>query len=212
MLSLKIKRTANAGVLLTMDGSRILLDGVCEKLHPYLGTPSAIRDELIENMPDILAFTHRHKDHYDDSYAQLYREKTLRFVYEPESLPIQENIGNIRITPVQTRHIGKTDVPHISYIIEGSSCVWFMGDASPLNLKKFTELPRPDILIVPFAYAITESAWKKTRELGAKEIIILHMPHREDDGEGVWRLLDGTIEKNTNIHIPEIAEELTLSI
>ena len=76
MLVLKIKRTANAGVLLTIDQTRILLDGVCEALYPYIGTPNDIRDELIENMPDILAFTHRHKDHYDDSYAQIYRKKT----------------------------------------------------------------------------------------------------------------------------------------
>ena len=36
---MRVKRTANAGVLLELDGARILLDGVCGEIKPYLPTP-----------------------------------------------------------------------------------------------------------------------------------------------------------------------------
>ena len=61
---MRIRRTANAGVLLTLDTITILLDGVCQQVHPYLPTPAEIRSELLENAPDIVAFTHEHQDHF----------------------------------------------------------------------------------------------------------------------------------------------------
>ena len=63
---MKILRTANAGVLLTLDGVRILLDGVCGDLPPYLTTPDDIKLELCKNIPDVVAYTHFHTDHTSD--------------------------------------------------------------------------------------------------------------------------------------------------
>ncbi len=211
MLDLTITRTANAGVLLKMDGVSILLDGVCEPLFPYLGTPRMIRDRLMENTPDVLAFTHKHKDHYDDSYAQFYKEKTLRSVYGPESLPFYEIGQGVRLTALETRHIGKTDIPHVSYIIEGSACVWFMGDASPLVLKRLRDFPKPDVLIAPFAYATTPSAWRNAKDTGTKEIVVLHMPLMDNDSEGIWASVKNTTENAEYLHIPEMGEKLSFS-
>ena len=126
-LSLKLTRTANAGVLMEIDGVSILLDGVCEQLPPYLGTPASIREKLLENMPNVVAFTHKHPDHYDEDYAKSYEDKTLRSVYGPESLPFLE-VGGVEISAHKTRHIGKTDIPHVSFVIKGSATVWFVGD------------------------------------------------------------------------------------
>lgn len=212
MLGLTITRTANAGVLLNMDRTSILLDGVCEPLFPYLGTPKVWRDKLSESLPDVLAFTHKHQDHYDDSYAQFYKQKTLRSVYGPESLPFYEIGSGIRMSLAETRHIGKTDVPHVSYILKGSICVWFMGDASPLVLKTMKDYPKPDVLIAPFAYATTPSAWKATKETDAKAIVILHMPPREDDREGLWDLIKITTEADENLYLPKLGEELHISL
>ena len=210
MLDLRVTRTANAGVLLEIDGKRILLDGVCEPLPPYLGTPAAIRETLTQEMPDVLAFTHEHPDHYDPSYAKLYKEKTLRSVYGPESLPFYEVGNGIEMSLFATRHIGKTDISHVSYVIKGSSTVWFMGDASPLSLKKMTEFSKPDLLIVPFAYAITPSAWRMTKETGALKILLVHMPTKEDDREGLWDMVRNTVGEDDFLFTLNIGEEARL--
>ncbi len=206
---MEIKRTANAGVLLKMDGKTILLDGVCKQLPPYEATPDSLRRELIEAPADILAFTHYHADHYDAEYAALYGKKTLRSVYGPE-FSHSVDIGGIQIIPIKTRHIGKADVEHVSFIIKGSRCVWFMGDASPLEWKNLNGFPSPDVLIVPYAYAITDSAWKISKELGAKSIVLLHMPVKENDPYGLWEAVKKTTQGDPCLHIPEMGQILNL--
>ena len=210
MLGLTVTRTANAGVLLEIDGMRILLDGVCAPFPPYLGTPFALRDTLAREMPDVLAFTHEHPDHYDPSYVKLYKEKTLRPVYGPESMPFYELGNGIEMSLVMTRHIGRTDISHVSYVIKGSSTVWFMGDASPLSLKKMTEFPKPDVLIIPFAYAITPSAWRMTKEMQARKILLLHMPPKEDEGEGLWNAVRNTAGEDPSLFILNMEERISL--
>ncbi len=206
---MEITRTANAGVLLILDGVSFLLDGVACELAPYMGTPPEVREELTKNFPDVVAFTHMHKDHYDESYAEEYKKKTLRSVYGPECLP-PKHIQNIEIEAVPTRHIGKADIPHISYIICGSKCVWFMGDASPLMWKDAEKFPKPDVVIVPYAYAITPSAWNITKNLGAKEIVLVHFPLRECDEHGLWSLAEQNVCGDTSVHIPEIGQVIEI--
>ena len=58
---MKITRTANAGVLLELDGIKMLLDGVCREVTPYPATPDAIKTELSNNYPDLVAVTHCHE-------------------------------------------------------------------------------------------------------------------------------------------------------
>lgn len=204
-----IKRTANAGVQIELDGVSFLLDGVAEELAPYVGTPHHIREKLTENAPDVVAFTHLHKDHYDKSYAEEYTKRTLRPVYGPECLPPQRS-QNIEIKAVPTRHIGKVEISHISYIICGSKCVWFMGDASPLEWKNADKFPKPDVLIAPYAYAITSSAWKITKSLGAKEIVLVHLPLRESDEHGLWSLTEQNVCGDTSVHIPHIGQVIEI--
>ena len=210
MLDVFVTRTANAGVLIEMDGKRILLDGICEPLPPYLGTPPVLREALTREMPDVLAFTHEHPDHYDLNYTKIYKEKTLRSVYGPESLPFYELGDGIEMTLVKTRHIGKTDIPHVSYVITGSKTVWFMGDASPISLKKMAEFKKPDLLIVPFAYAVTPSGWRMTKEMGAWKILLVHMPQKEDDREDLWNMVRNTVGDDDSLVILEMGKKACL--
>ena len=207
-LSLKLTRTANAGVLMEIDGVRILLDGVCEQLPPYLGTPAYIRKQLLDDMPDVVAFTHKHLDHYDEDYAKSYTLKTLRSVYGPESLPFGK-VGGVEISAHKTRHIGKANVDHITYVIKGSATVWFVGDASPLSLKCMEGEDKPDLLIVPFAYVITPSAWRMTTSLGAKKILLVHMPPRDNDIEGLWDMVESTVQSNI-LYTLDIGQSISL--
>ena len=66
---MEIRRTANAGVLLTLDDTKILLDGVSREVKPYLATPPAEKEKLLSSWPNAVAFTHYHEDHCDSSYA-----------------------------------------------------------------------------------------------------------------------------------------------
>lgn len=201
---MKIQRTANAGVLLEMDGIRLLLDGVCMPLDPYEGTPRSIKDELCMQFPDVVMFTHYHDDHYDSEFSNIYKAKTLRSVYGPE-FALFGKMGNVKLKGIPTRHIGRADVSHVSYVIDGEKCIWFMGDATPLDANKLSGESRPDVLIVPYAYVTTKSSWNITKSIGAKHIILVHMPPRHNDPHMLWQAMEETVGKET-LFIPQIGE------
>ena len=187
-----------------MDGVRILLDGVCREVKPYPVTPERVKAELLANLPDVVAFTHHHPDHYDPAFAAEYETITHKKAVDPTFVGSTVQCGGIALLPVASRHIGKFDCPHASFVIRGSCCVWFMGDASPSQWKNRPDLPMPDVVIAPFAYATTESAWKTTCALGAKAIVLVHLPDRERDAAGLWASVEQTIGDSRNVFIPEM--------
>ncbi len=199
-----IKRTANAGVLIKTENVSILLDGVCEELLPYEKTPYDIKEELILAPPHIIAFSHRHKDHYSGDFVK----KVKAPVITPESE--KKDFPEYGFFSVETRHIGKNDVAHQSFVFEGEKCVWLMGDASPVYLEKMKDFKKPEILIVPYAYAITKSAWEKTLSLGAEKIILLHMPKREMDEMKLWETVESVTAGSENLIIPGLKESIIL--
>ena len=69
---MEIIRTANAGILLRLDGKAVLLDGVCGEVKPYLATPEHLRKRVLEEKPDAVAFTHSHIDHCDPLFVSAY--------------------------------------------------------------------------------------------------------------------------------------------
>lgn len=211
---MEIQRTANAGVLLKMDGVSILLDGLADRVEGYLPTPAQMAERLLKNPPDALVFTHYHKDHCSDALLLNYRKQNLRPIYGPESLysgAIQ--LGEVTITPVESRHLGKTEpsLQHVSYIVQGSKCVWFMGDAAPLQWKNRTDLPKPDVLIAPYAYGNTKAAWEMSCSL-AKNIVLLHLPDRDQDIYSLWESVDSATaqRESINLWIPQIGESITI--
>lgn len=212
---MQITRTANAGVLLELDGVTILMDGVCREIKPYPATPPEIKEHLTENMPDVVAFTHAHKDHYDPGFA-VQALQNNRIVLGPadchgtmESVTVK----NIRITPIRSRHIGAVGktVDHTSFLIEGSRCIWFTGDASPSQWQRIA-LPKPDVLIVPYAYCNTSSAWETTRRIGSNVVVLVHMPNQEDDTIGIRKAVRDTVAENASVYIPHMNERLTFQL
>lgn len=195
---MKLRRTANAGVLLELDGVSILLDGVCREVSPYPATPPEERHKLTDHFPDAVAFTHAHKDHYDPAYAAEYNRQTGRAVFAPESIRCSSmeaaDVGDVRIVPVHCRHLGAAgkDTPHAGFVVIGSKCVWFTGDSSPSQWKGRQDLPKPDVVIVPYAYCNTPTSWMFTKSLGAA-VILLHMPQRDKDPIGLWGAVESTV-------------------
>jgi len=211
---MELRRTANAGVLLKLDGVTILMDGVCRELKPYPATPPEIKAELTAHMPNAVAFTHAHKDHYDPVFAaEALRRNGVVFgpacchgTMEPAA------VGTVRITPVSSRHIGGAGkvTPHASFIIEGSACIWFTGDAAPTQWNRLS-LPKPDVLIVPYAYCNTPSAWEATKGYGAKAVVLLHMPMPEEDALGLWPAVRNTVGEDS-LYIPDMNETVKIPL
>ena len=214
---MEIRRTANAGVLLKLDGAEILLDGVCREVKPYPATPPQIKAELSAKWPDLLAFTHNHKDHYDSVYAADYQKQTNGVVLGPADLSgvrtsaATASANSVTGTPVPSRHIGAAGkcTQHLSFVISGSRCVWFLGDASPLQWRG-NDLPKPDVLIVPYAYLTTPSAWEITKSFDAQKVILLHMPKPEEDTIGLWEAVKETVVDDPRVLIPAMGETLFL--
>ncbi len=214
---MKLRRTANAGVLLELDGVSILLDGVCREVKPYPATPQKERALLSACWPDVVAYTHAHKDHYDPVYAAEYTRQTNRAVLGPDGsggvrgsmLPVVFN--EVTVTPVSCRHIGAAgkEIPHCGYVIKGSKVVWFTGDSAPSQWKNREGIPHPDIMIVPYAYLNTQTSWVFTKEIGAR-IVLLHMPDRSFDPAGLWTAVKETVVDLSEIYIPEMSETVVL--
>ena len=205
---MQVTRTANAGVLLELDGSKMLLDGVSREVLSYPATPEAIKIQLSKIGFDLVAVTHCHEDHCDPTFEEEYERKSGKPVFRTVGTV---KTGDVTVTAVATRHIGKEDCDHVSFVIQGSQCLWFTGDASPSQFKGMN-LPKPDVLICPFAFATTESAWRMTQELGVKTVILLHLPEREKDCFGLWQAVEAvTASCNSPImHIPKMGECIAL--
>lgn len=215
---MKLRRTANAGVLLELDGITILLDGVCREVKPYPATPPEERQALTACFPDVVCFTHAHKDHYDPAFAGLFQTQTGGAVFGPESLPgckatMEDTVVNgVYILPISSRHIGLggKDVDHTSFILQGSKCVWFLGDAAPMQWRSREDLPKPDVLLVPYAYANTEASWAFTKSLGAEKIFLLHMPEEQDDSIGLWDAVEGATKGDTKLTALNMQDTITI--
>lgn len=213
---MEIMRTAGAGVLLKLDNASILLDGVCREVSPYPATPLWVKEVLQKQLPDAVCFTHDHADHYDPDFAAFYQSTTARPIAGPSSVGGCRSLraGEVTITAMPSRHIGKAGATteHVSFIVEGSSCVWFLGDSAPTQWRNREDLPGPDVLLVPFAYAITPAAWELTKSLGAKHVLLLHMPEQSNDPVGLWPGVESVVGKVPGQQLAYIAvgERVTL--
>ena len=205
---MRFLRTANAGGLITLDGVRILMDGVCEAVAPYLQTPPELREYLQEKVPDAVGFTHLHPDHFHSGYLDFCTQAGTVIL-----LPGAEKISvkGIRIAPLETRHLGKTDpsLQHNSFLIQGSQTVLFTGDASPVELAGITGV---DVLIAPYAYVSTSAGIKAAAATGAKHLVLVHMPGTDPDLYGIWDSVRTGLSRCTHfsVTVPEMGEDLQI--
>ena len=215
---MEIRRTANAGVLLTLDDVKILLDGVCREVRPYPATPPDIARELLSDPPHAALFTHNHEDHFDPEYCR----KANSAVYGTEQAGEEVSdlmtdqtaaIGKVKVTAVSTRHMGhygKT-TQHQSYVLEGSQSVWFLGDASPAELKRLAPFAKPHVLMIPYPYISTPAALKMVEAYLPCKIVLLHMPLQKDDPEGLWEGAKAGMEYlKAYLYMPQMGETLIL--
>lgn len=212
---MEIRRTANAGILLTLDDAKILIDGVCREVNPYPATPEYI---LLQLQADVRLFTHGHPDHFDPVLAR----RLGKPIYAPKQVSQQLSgivtadevtVGKVKVNAVSTRHMGhygKT-TEHCSFVLEGSKIVWFMGDASPMELRRLSPFPKPDVLVVPYPYISTPAAIKQVEALLPCKIVLVHMPLPENDPEKIWQsIAEGQECLKEYLYIPQMGEIFNL--
>ena len=87
-----------------------------------------------------------------------------------------------------------------------------MGDAAPLQWKNRTDLPKPDVLIAPYAYGNTKAVWEMSCSL-AKNVVLLHLPDEEKDLYHLWEGVKATTAqtKGVNLWIPQIGETIAIA-
>ena len=164
-------------MLVEYGSARALFDGVCGEVPPYAGTPAHIRRELSEDFPDIVAFTHTHPDHWDGSFARAAFMSGRCAVLMPGGQAAASCGDFIKVSAVRTRHLGKPDFPHVSYLLSvQEKTVWIAGDASPDSLVSAMGPGRPFIAVVPYSYLLTSSSAEKISSAGAQTVIVVHMP------------------------------------
>lgn len=200
-------RTGNAGVLVTLDGTSVLVDGLCGRVGAYPETPASLVQRLLNDPPDVLLFTHAHQDHYSATLISPYENTILRPIIGPEDVSYKPFfVGNLKITPLKTRHLGKADpnLSHTSYLIEGSKKILVTGDSAPACFKGF---PKVDLAVVPYAYCTTPSAWALTKSI-CDSAVLVHMPAEEEDEHGLWQLVDAVTQKDPKLTVAEIGNRL----
>ena len=84
-----------------------------------------------------------------------------------------------------------------------------MGDATPSQWVGINK--KCDVLIVPFAYALSDPAWRMTCQL-ADAVVLLHMPLRENDPAQLWPQAEAVIGEYcpVKLHIPQIGQTIEI--
>lgn len=203
-----ITRTANAGVLIEIEGVKLLIDGVSGEVFPYLETPENIKTRLLDIKPDAFLYTHTHSDHFDLEFVQKYKNLSCGPIFGPQDIDAL-SVGCLDIKSVPTRHIGKNDVSHVSFVIKGEKTVWFMGDASPSCLKSMDG--NPDVIVAPFAYVNTISSLKMTLDTGADHLIVLHLPDAGNDPYGLNSAVFQNIAENDRVTVLDMEQKIIIN-
>ena len=201
-------RTSSCGGLLDLDGVRILLDAYSQPVNGYVGTPADVAAWVVHFPISVACFSHAHPDHFSADFARRLKNTILLGPEEvadelPDRmvLPDEIQVRRVRVEPIPCRHqgIAGSEESHLSFVVTGSQCVWYMGDAAPSQwLKPVEELPHPDVLIAPFPYATTWAAWHVVEHIAPRLLILTHLPYRNRDPEELWPAVQALVAAHPN--------------
>ncbi len=211
---IQFTRTSSAGGILELDGVKILLDGA--------GRPEV---ETVLPPVDIMAFTHNHYHHFSPEFVQEYvRQYVSTKLVGPKDVAADlpdlsvsaaiSQAASVYVAALPSRHAGEAyqDTSHYSFLVNGSSRVWFLGDAAPSQWQAQERLPQPDLLIVPYTYAGDESVWQITEHFCPKNILLTHLPDHSDDPDSIWDMVSDVISHHPEhgVYLPEMGENIVI--
>lgn len=150
--TIQVTLAANAGVLLSYKGRKLLIDGLFHAENvPYSNLPEASLEAIYENKPpydgiDYLIFTHRHPDHFSRRMVKEYLERNkVRGVLLPPS-------DRPELTEFQ-KLLHSMGVRCMAIPVSGSSVITPEPDISLKTIptkhldRRFYDVPHASILI-----------------------------------------------------------------
>lgn len=87
-----------------------------------------------------------------------------------------------------------------------------MGDATPLCWGDEVAGLQPDVLIVPYPYVTTRIGWQTTMRFDPKAVVLVHMPAKEFDPDGIWPAVETVLDvpKEIPVWSPALGETIIL--
>ncbi len=187
--------TANAGVLVSVKDTHILIDGLCkEERLIYTDTPDDLAHKIIFGAPPFkkihaLLYTHAHPDHFSASMTDallnnhhetcLIAGKEVLEKLSADSRKAATSLAHLKeiqypqlsVHPIKTKHINRArdEVEHYAYLVKISGVtIFILGDAEP-EVDNFNEVDfsthSVDLAIAPFPYVSTFRGQRIIRDL-----------------------------------------------
>lgn len=209
--------SANAGLSLTIDGTRFWMDVLHDR---KTGTFSTVTPELFARLmeapafdrPDFLLYTHRHPDHYSRELT----EKALEAF--PDAFvvaPLAEYSGPVAFTGIghdwdfgelhfhffKAPHEGKeyASVRNYGFLLEcGGKLIFAPGDSAigDPQLAEVLAGRHIDLAILNFPWITLLRGRKLICEsLKPEQLLVCHLPFAEDDMNGYRALSARSLEK-----------------
>lgn len=211
-----VRLTANAGVLLCINGKKILVDALHNR---YTEVFSSVPDDLLYEAAhgegefreiDLALFTHDHPDHYSREWTWEFLKnhpdthiispiddfsgKNITVLKAPEET--HETKG-IKLECVRLTHEGEQfrDVVNYGYRFDVDGfIITILGDSGPEDIPQV--FGGADLALYNFPFFTILRGKKMIEELRPKKMIAYHLPYEEKDVNGYIQATLRSIERN----------------
>lgn len=199
---------ANSGISIEIGCTVIWVDALHNEGLPGFSTLNdcmveAIFGDEILGVPNVIAFTHKHQDHYSaELTAKAIKTWPSTKVILPEGVSDKQEIciGDIKLRFIKLSHAGKEfkDVEHYGVIIKGANqTILVSGDCEICDEKLLdeTQNERIGISIMNFPWVTLRKGRAAIESLiKPKHLIVAHLPFEEDDIYGYFPAAEKAIK------------------
>lgn len=195
---MKIRLTANAGLLVKFADKAFLIDGLHkDRAEPFSAVPDSVLDEATGGRGEFseinaLIFTHAHKDHYDEectrAFLENHKETELFFpaLEEHSKDFIKYNINGVTIEAKKLPHEGeqyKYVLNYGFYIYDDFESIFISGDAAIVAdpIIAFLDGRRPKAAALCFPFVTLERGRRIIEQIDPKIVAAYHLPFEYED-------------------------------
>lgn len=211
-----IRLTANAGILISYHGKKILIDGMHNR---YTELFSSVPDDLLYDIAhgkgdfaeiDLLVYTHDHPDHYSEQWTQEFLKhhpKTsmispIRGLQGKDIMVLEQEaegdtINEIKIDCRKLLHEGEqfSDVSNYGFRFEiDGFVITVLGDSGLENIPSL--FANADLACYNFPFVTVRKGKATLEKLAPKRIVAYHLPFEEKDKNGYIRATLRSVERN----------------
>lgn len=211
-----VRLTANAGILISYHGKKILIDGMHNR---YTRMFSSVPDDLLFDIAhgegnfkniDLLVFTHDHPDHYSKEWSEEFlKNHPEAHMISPigdftgENITVLQNdyethtVAGIQIKAQRLTHEGEQfkDVPNYGFRfeIDGFSMT-VLGDSAPENIPNL--FANANLAFYNFPFVTILRGKQMIEKLAPERMVAYHLPYEGKDENGYIKSTFRSIERN----------------